>query len=207
MNATQGLNGAADNILVLCRERGKSQATLIGDGRELMGIELTLQFDATTGAWTQIETTADQPKTPERAEILDLLKASAAPLSTGQIAKALGKSASTISGLLTKLVRDGDIKMVRYGKYIPVESAESAESRASSHLKKGKKKDRTTLFDVQEGSPSSLLSALSAHVQEDEPEESDDEAGDDTSYDPFWQWRDDYQPDDEALEEEASAAD
>ncbi len=37
---------------------------------------------------------ADQPKTPERAEILDLLKASAQPLSPKQIAEALDKQRS-----------------------------------------------------------------------------------------------------------------
>jgi DNA-binding CsgD family transcriptional regulator len=166
VNATQGLNGVADNILVLRRERGKPQATLVGDGRELNGIELSLRFDAASGAWTLTEPPpADQPKTPERAEILDLLKASEEPLSPKQIAEALGKNASTISLLLRRMVREGAAEMAGYGKYVPAGSARSARSDRTgnaSALEERKKKDTDTLFEKKEMRPPSPLQALQA---------------------------------------------
>ncbi len=119
VNATQGLNGVADNVLVLRRERGKQTATLIGDGRELTGSERALLFDINDGGWRLTEAPADQPKTPERAEILDLLKASDEPLSPKQIAEALGKTVDAVRHLLPKMVQSGEITMVSYGKYLP----------------------------------------------------------------------------------------
>lgn len=119
---------------------------MIGDGRELNGIQQTLQFDGATGAWTLSEPTPDGPKTPERADILALLKASETPLSPTQVAKALSKNVSTVNNLLPKMVRDGDIKLARYGKYIPVETIESVESLHFIREKKG----TTTLFDTEE---------------------------------------------------------
>jgi|GEM_PF-1276317 len=122
VNATQGLNGVADNILVLRRERGKAQATLIGDGRELNGVEQPLTFDTTTGAWTISEPAGEQAKTPERAEILDLLKASPQPMSPKQVAEALDKNVSTIRVLLSRMAHAGDIKMVSFGKYLAADN-------------------------------------------------------------------------------------
>jgi hypothetical protein len=158
VNATQGLNGVADNVLVLRRERGKATATLIGDGRELNGIELTLSFDAASGAWTQVEPPpADQPKTPERAEILDLLKASDAPLSPRQIADTLGKHHSTVRSILVKMVQAEEIKMVGYGKYLPAAGMDTVDSVDTSHInRKG-----SSLFNIKENTPTPEPSTVS----------------------------------------------
>jgi hypothetical protein len=185
VNATQGLNGVADNVLVLRRERGKPQARLIGDGRELLGIEQTLQFDPTTGAWRLAEPVPDQPKTPERAEILDLLKTSDGPLTPKQIGDALGKHHSTIRNILAKMVRDGDIKMVGYAKYIPIDSVDTVDSLNSSLSKRSKEKHTDALFEKKRSSsepPLSTVSTLSIGVQRNEPSTLQDEsaAGADT---------------------------
>ncbi|HLW01882.1 MAG TPA: AAA family ATPase, partial [Ktedonobacterales bacterium] len=128
VNATQGLNGVADNVLVLRRERGKPQATLIGDGRELSGSERTLLFDLNSGGWRLTEPPEQQPKTPERADILDLLKASETPLSPKQVAEALGKNVSTIRNIMPKMARDGEVKNVGWGKYIPIDGVVFVDS-------------------------------------------------------------------------------
>lgn len=117
VNATQGLAGVADNILVLRRERAKPDATLVGDGRELTGFELPLRFDVTTGAWCITEPPAETLKTPERTEILRLLEQSAAPMSPTQIADALGKKAGTTGMLLKKMAHAGEILQVHFGQY------------------------------------------------------------------------------------------
>ncbi len=130
VNATQGLNGVADTILVLRRQRGKLEASLIGDGRELNGVELALRFDAATGAWRITEPPEEEARTPERAEVLRVLKASAKPMSTGQIAGAVGKPTNTTSKLLCKMVEAGEITRKGYGLYAsasPVEVVEVVE--------------------------------------------------------------------------------
>ena len=117
VNATQGLAGVADNVLVLRRERGKVEATLVGDGRELLGVEHALRFDLTTGAWSLTEPPAETLKTPERTEILRLLEQSAEPMSPTQVAEALGKNVNTVRRLLTIMARAEEIKVASYGKY------------------------------------------------------------------------------------------
>jgi len=120
VNATQGLAGVADNILVLRRQRGQAQAQLIGDGRELNGVDLWLRADPATGAWRLAEPPESQEaKTPERAEILRVLKASGEPLSAGQVAEALEKPIRMISQLLWKMERAGEVAKARYGCYTP----------------------------------------------------------------------------------------
>jgi hypothetical protein len=117
VNATQGLAGVADNILVLRRERAKPDAQLVGDGRELTGFELPLRFDVTSGAWCITEPPAETLKTPERTEILRLLERSAAPMSPTQIADALGKKLTTTGMLLKKMAQAGEIIQVHFGRY------------------------------------------------------------------------------------------
>jgi RecA-family ATPase len=122
VNATQGLNGVADNILVLRRQRGKAEATLIGDGRELNGIELSLHFDPATCLWTITDPPEAEAKTPERAEILQVLKASQEPMTPTQVAEALGKNLNTIKTLLTRMFRAEEVKLIAYGRYTTVNS-------------------------------------------------------------------------------------
>jgi hypothetical protein len=164
VNATQGLNGVADNVLVLRRERGKPQATLIGDGRELNGIERALCFDLERGGWRLTESPTEQPKTPERAEILDLLKASEQPMSPKQIGDALGKHSSTIRSILPKMVQAGEVKMIKFGKYIPMEGADDVDDVDASHTKKDEKRNTDTLFDrrVSTEDDSVLLSSTTS---------------------------------------------
>ncbi len=88
----------------------------------------TLRFDLASGGWRLTEQPEDQPKTPERAEILALLKASDEPLSPKQVAEALGKHHSTIGSILPKMARAGEVKTVRYRKYAPIDTVGEDEA-------------------------------------------------------------------------------
>jgi DNA-binding IclR family transcriptional regulator len=57
-------------------------------------------------------------------------------MSPAQVAKALGKNTNTTYNLLRRMVQDGDIKLARHGKYIPVEGVEGVEA---SSIKKDKR--------------------------------------------------------------------
>jgi hypothetical protein len=124
---------------------------LIGDGRELTGSEQTLSFDSATGAWTLTEPEPDGPKTPERAEILNLLKASETPMTPKQIAEALDKNVKTTHVLLTRMVRDGDIKLVGHGKYIPVGNVRFVGNGGSVHTQRDGEEYTTTIVEKNEG--------------------------------------------------------
>ena len=55
--------------------------------------------------------------TPERQEVVDLLKAASGPLRLQDISLALGKKKATVANLLKKLAGQGRVEKVRYGKY------------------------------------------------------------------------------------------
>jgi hypothetical protein len=120
VNATQGLAGVADNILVLRGPRGQAEAQLFGDGRELNKIERWLRSDPESGAWSLCDPPEAQAKTPERTDILRVLKASPEPMTPTQIGENLGKSTGAIRKLLMRMLRDGDVITPGWGKYRPV---------------------------------------------------------------------------------------
>lgn len=72
--------------------------------------------------------------------------------------------------MLAGVVRDGDIKLAGYGKYITGESGKSSES---SHLIESKNKSILSLIDTKESTQAPELSSLSPlppPVQEPEAE-------------------------------------
>ncbi len=97
-----------------------------------------------------------QPEQPS-AEILDLLKASAEPLSPAQIAKALEKNSNTIRALLARLVREGAIQMVRFGKYglpvTPINDVVVVNFDTSPPLKRDEQDNKQLLLEKRMSSP------------------------------------------------------
>lgn len=120
VNATQGLAGVADNILVLRGPRGQAEAQLFGDGRELNKVERWLRADPESGAWSLTEPPEEQAKTPERTDILRVLKASPEPMSASQVAEALGRPIRMISKLLWRMEQAGEVTRKSYGLYSPL---------------------------------------------------------------------------------------
>ncbi len=160
VNATIGLTGVADNILILRRQRGQPDATLLGDGRELTGIELSLHFDDDFCRWSIIEP-SQTSKTPERAEILRLLQTSAEPMTPTQVARVLGKTPNAARKLLAHMVEDGALTITTYGKYtILPHSQLSGLSRLSSEPLDGEATATTEKERLSEqersGEPASL---------------------------------------------------
>jgi biotin operon repressor len=75
--------------------------------------------------------------TPEREEIIALLKESGEPLSGKEIATELGKNRSTVRNLLSKMHKSGEIKQAVYGKYTidSVDSVDNVDSLGSEAKK------------------------------------------------------------------------
>jgi hypothetical protein len=90
---------------------------LIGDGREVQSLSLTLRFDEQTGAWSEAPP-REKPlaKTPEREALLRYLLSVAGPQPLNAIAAGAGKLDSTVYDLLNGLIKEGKVVKTTYGK-------------------------------------------------------------------------------------------
>ncbi len=116
ISGTFGLTGVADTLLVFGKH-GEG-AKLEAQGRDLESFEKAFRRDPITGGWLLTGDAPNMAKTSERQAILDELgEAEGKPLSTSQIAKALGKSQANASHLLKRLLGEGQVVKAGYGKW------------------------------------------------------------------------------------------
>jgi hypothetical protein len=69
VHGTMGITGSADEILILERNRGEADATLLISGRDVDEQKLALQFKA--GAWSILGAAGEYELTRQRKEVLD----------------------------------------------------------------------------------------------------------------------------------------
>jgi hypothetical protein len=81
VSGTLGLNGAADGLMVLDRQRGANGAALYVTGRDLPEATLSLTWDAASGLWSLVSR-ADGIERPERAAAPNKVERCAAWLKT-----------------------------------------------------------------------------------------------------------------------------
>lgn len=121
VSGTTGHTGSADTIFVIQRDRARISAILNITGRDVEEARLALEFKLTDGPWRYIGDAdvmeEEDEITPERREILDLLKGASEPMSPADIAEATGKPVNNIRQLLFALKKTGDVRMVAFGKY------------------------------------------------------------------------------------------
>jgi hypothetical protein len=117
VNATLGLTGAVDAVLVIRRDPHGSYV-LHGKGRDLPEIEKAMAFNKETCVWTVVGDAGFVRLTAERTTILEALAdADSNPLGPNEIAAACGMKAGNVRRLLGKLKTDGLVTCPRYGKY------------------------------------------------------------------------------------------
>jgi hypothetical protein len=102
-----GWGASCDTRLVLRRQRGSDEGTLVAGGRDVLHSESAILFDGGRG-WTYQGAAEDVRMSDERKEILDLLREETA-LSAAEIAKRLEKNYNTTRNLLTKLHEAGKV--------------------------------------------------------------------------------------------------
>lgn len=117
VSGSTGLTGAVDTIVRLNRKRLQPAATLLISGRNQKEVELALRFDEATGIWERQEQTEENHLTPERHEIVELLKKAPDPLRLQDIAQALGKKRANVGNLMNKLIKQGIAEKISYGRY------------------------------------------------------------------------------------------
>ncbi len=119
ITGSQGQFGTADTALLLARKRGEQTARLITTGRDIEGNTYELAWQTPAG-WrcTGIETEkqrAMKELTPERQQIIDIIRKNGAPMKPDAIAKALGKA--SVRNQITKLLEEGFLVKAGYGMY------------------------------------------------------------------------------------------
>ncbi len=114
-----GYSSKPDTIIILTRrktgegDRGKLEIS----GRDIDAKELQLKFDSKTETWLQDDNAPPETKTDQRQEIVDLLAENSEPMKTSDIALALGREFKSTQNLISRMKKDTDIIMVKYGWY------------------------------------------------------------------------------------------
>lgn len=110
ISGSTGLSGGADGLLVLRRDRGKADATLHVDGRDIEeSAELALKWDRETAGWTIAGDAEEFRMSEERKSILQVLEEAGEPMRPSEVADALDKPRNTIKQRLWKMAQDGQV--------------------------------------------------------------------------------------------------
>lgn len=120
VSGTYGLTGAADAALLL--ERNGHGTSLYGRGRDLMEFRKAVTFSEETYTWNYLGEAAQVFVSNERKEIIRLLHDVPGGSGSEQIAEKLGKERSAVDQLLSKMVKDGEIKRLSRGLYAPIDT-------------------------------------------------------------------------------------
>lgn len=100
----------ADGALILKRDRGKQDATLVVDGRDIEDTsELALRWDADIASWSLMGEAEEFRISNERREILDVLQRAGVPLAPKEIAERLEKPDGNIRKLLHGMRDDSQV--------------------------------------------------------------------------------------------------
>jgi hypothetical protein len=110
ISGSTGLTGGVDGAMVLKRDRGKQDATLVVDGRDIEEpSELALRWDAEIASWSLMGDAEEYRQSEERRRIVELLERMDEPMWPKEIAEALEKNRSTTRVLLANMKQDGQV--------------------------------------------------------------------------------------------------
>jgi AAA domain len=113
-----GLTGGVDGALVLKRKRGRADAYLTVEGRDIENpTELALRFDQGAATWAVMGDAEEYRRSETRRAILRVLEHSYEPLGPQDIADALGEKNNTVRQRLYQMSKDGEVKVVARGLY------------------------------------------------------------------------------------------
>jgi hypothetical protein len=122
VSGTLGLTGAVDSILVLRRDTSGA-FILHGRGRDLVELEKALVFNKEACTWRIAGEAAEVQKSNQRATILQALGEVSEPIGPRDIAAATGMKEVNVRRMLGRMLADGVIAKVGYGKYQPRSAA------------------------------------------------------------------------------------
>ena len=122
VSGTLGLSGAADTTVVL--DRDGNGATLYGRGRDIEEINSAVEFDPITCGWRVQGAAAEVRRSDERSEILAILDDANELMSPTDLAVLTGKKNGTVRKLLHMMVKAGEVRKTKRGRYLHPERAD-----------------------------------------------------------------------------------
>lgn len=124
IHGSAGLTGGVDGALVLKRQRGRADAYLHIDGRDIeQPSELALKFDTEAATWTIVGDAEEYRMSEGRREISRILKNADGPLGPKEITAMLNERGQKVKygavrELLSQMVKDGQVKNLWRGAYV-----------------------------------------------------------------------------------------
>jgi hypothetical protein len=113
-----GLTGGVDGALVLKRQRGRADAFLHVDGRDIENpTELALTFDPDAATWAIAGDAEEYRISEARRKIRDALAKSEDPLGPKEIAEITEAKYGATREMLSQMVKDGQVKNLGRGAY------------------------------------------------------------------------------------------
>lgn len=120
ISGSTGLSGAADGFLILRRDRGRGDAYLTVDGRDLEEpAEHALTWNADAATWALAGDADEFRMSRERAAVVAVLEAADDAMTPSELSDALGKTIGSTKKLVWTMSRDGQITSDS-GRYCPV---------------------------------------------------------------------------------------
>lgn len=132
ISGSTGLSGGVDGFLILKRDRGRHDATLYVDGRDVEDpAELALKWDGELAAWILVGDAEEYRMSAERAEVFAALKTRAPePMRPKAVAEIVGKSSNTVSQTLYQMLRDQQVISPGLGLYtIPKDAKDPKDTK------------------------------------------------------------------------------
>jgi Bifunctional DNA primase/polymerase, N-terminal/AAA domain/Primase C terminal 2 (PriCT-2) len=124
ISGTLGVTGAADAILILGKDKVSGNKFLYGRGRDLEEFNVIIRQDE-HARWQVLGPTTEQASSPERTQILAVLKRAGKPMTIKEIASDIGGKYVNVKYLIFKLHAEGHIEKVATGLYrLPIPQEE-----------------------------------------------------------------------------------
>lgn len=115
-SGTLGLTGAADGLLALIRKSGQTELHVTG--RDVESEEYALRLEPEILRWEIIGKADEVMDTSHKQKLFNALKQSSEPLSPKELSEITGLQNSYVKKTLPKLIEVGNVRRIRYGKYV-----------------------------------------------------------------------------------------
>jgi hypothetical protein len=138
-----GLTSGVDGALVLKRQRGRADAFLHVDGRDIENPhELALKFDPEAATWTVVGDAEEYRISEGRKAILDVLMNVDEPLGPMEItdrlnARGVDMKCGAVREMLSQMVKDGQVKNLGRGQYVHPDNLQNIPDNADKLTNRG----------------------------------------------------------------------
>lgn len=159
ISGTTGLTGGTDAMMVLSRDRARCDGVLYITGRDIADKELALRWNDDTTSWSLLGGAAEYRMSQERQVIVEVLRQSSEPMTSKEIAGALGKNHNTIRYNLSNMYKDGQIQKATTGRYYINTTTTSYTT--NKQIQQVQQIQQRNMFDVVGGTGTSDTTASS----------------------------------------------